>query len=115
MAEREQRKKTTSPQESDEVADIPATSESGEKLKADMDDLLQWVADGEIDATLVDSNIYTLSRSSYPSVRGGFTLPGTQPQAWAFRRSDDDSLVQQSRLCLESARSDGRCAPGRRG
>ncbi len=42
MAEREQRKKTSSPQES-EVADIPAASESGEKLKADMDELLDEI------------------------------------------------------------------------
>ena len=43
MAEREQRRKTSNPQESEEVADIPATSESGEKLKADMDELLDEI------------------------------------------------------------------------
>ena len=43
MAEREQRKKTSSPQESDELAEIPAPSESGEKLKADMDELLDEI------------------------------------------------------------------------
>ena len=43
MAEREQRKRTGSPSESEEVDEIPTTSESGEKLKADMDDLLDEI------------------------------------------------------------------------
>ena len=43
MAEREQRRKTTAPTESEQVEDIPTTSESGEKLKSDMDDLLDEI------------------------------------------------------------------------
>ena len=46
MAEREQ-KKRTAPAESEQVEDLPEASESGEKLKADMDDLLD-----EIDSVL---------------------------------------------------------------
>jgi membrane-bound lytic murein transglycosylase F len=74
---------------------------------AGIDELLQQVADGEIDATLVDSNIFKLSKPFYPAIRRGFTLPGNQPQAWAFRNGDDDSLVQQSRRFLSQARDDG--------
>jgi ubiquitin-like protein Pup len=43
MAEREQRRKSTTPNSSDDVEEIPTTSESGEKLKADMDDLLDEI------------------------------------------------------------------------
>lgn len=46
MAEREQ-KKRTAPAEDEQVEELPAASESGEKLKADMDDLLD-----EIDSVL---------------------------------------------------------------
>jgi len=51
MAEREQKKKTTTTERSDEVVDeVPATSASGEKLKAELDDLLD-----EIDEVLEDN------------------------------------------------------------
>jgi ubiquitin-like protein Pup len=43
MAEREHIKRSGTPAESDEVEDLPETSESGEKLKADMDDLLDEI------------------------------------------------------------------------
>jgi ubiquitin-like protein Pup len=42
MAEREQKKKQA-PTKSDEVVEAPATSETGEKLKADIDDLLDEI------------------------------------------------------------------------
>jgi ubiquitin-like protein Pup len=43
MAEREQIKRTGQNAEADEVEDLPAASESGEKLKSDMDDLLDEI------------------------------------------------------------------------
>ena len=43
MAEREQIKRTGQNTEADEVEELPAASESGEKLKADMDDLLDEI------------------------------------------------------------------------
>ena len=42
MAEREQRRRSA-PNESDKVEELPTTNESGEKLKADMDDLLDEI------------------------------------------------------------------------
>ena len=51
MAEREQKKKTTTTDRVDEVVDeVPATSATGEKLKAELDDLLD-----EIDEVLEDN------------------------------------------------------------
>ncbi len=44
MAEREQIKKTTPTREETEVEEVaPATSETGEKLKAELDDLLDEI------------------------------------------------------------------------
>ena len=43
MAEREQRKRSSTTESQDEVEEIPASSESGEKLKADMDELLDEI------------------------------------------------------------------------
>jgi ubiquitin-like protein Pup len=51
MAEREQKKKTTTTERADEVVEeVPATSATGEKLKAELDDLLD-----EIDEVLEDN------------------------------------------------------------
>jgi ubiquitin-like protein Pup len=47
MAEREQKRKPAPARQEEEVEETPATSESGEKIKAELDDLLD-----EIDAVL---------------------------------------------------------------
>ena len=62
-----------------------------------MEGLLLAIADGELDATLVDSNIFSIQSQFYPGLKIGFTLADAQLQAWAFRPGDDDSLLQQSR------------------
>ena len=45
MAEREQKKKQAPSERDGAVADAPATSETGEKLKAELDDLLDEIDD----------------------------------------------------------------------
>jgi ubiquitin-like protein Pup len=51
MAERElKKKKTTTTERTDEVEEVPTTSAAGEKLKAELDDLLD-----EIDEVLEDN------------------------------------------------------------
>lgn len=62
-----------------------------------MEGLLLAIADGELDATLVDSNIFKINSQFYPALRIGFTIADEQPQAWAFPPGDDNSLVQQAR------------------
>jgi ubiquitin-like protein Pup len=50
MAEREQKKKKTTERTDDVVEEVPATSAAGDKLKAELDDLLD-----EIDEVLEDN------------------------------------------------------------
>ena len=50
MAEREQKKKSAPERSEDVVEEVPATSATGEKLKAELDDLLD-----EIDEVLEDN------------------------------------------------------------
>ena len=50
MAEREQKKKTSSERADEVVEDVPASSAAGDKLKAELDDLLD-----EIDEVLEDN------------------------------------------------------------
>ncbi len=50
MAEREQKKKTATERADDVVEEVPASSAAGDKLKAELDDLLD-----EIDEVLEDN------------------------------------------------------------
>jgi len=43
MAEQEHKKKSTKKEESEVVEDLPTTNESGEALKAELDDLLDEI------------------------------------------------------------------------
>src|SRR5690606_919153 len=73
-----------------------------------IEDLLQAVSDGAIDATLVDSSIFRINRSFYPQLDVAFTVPGAVPHAWAFPPGPDDSLAQKARTFFVQARADGR-------
>ncbi len=75
-----------------------------------MEDLLLAIADGELDATLVDSNIFSINSQFYPRLQIGFMLADSQPQAWAFVQGDDDSLVQQARSFFRLIDENGRLA-----
>jgi membrane-bound lytic murein transglycosylase F len=75
-----------------------------------MEDLLLAITDGNIDATLVDSNIFKINQQFYPALKAGFTLAEKQPHAWAFAQGDDDSLVQQARSFFELIINDGTLA-----
>lgn len=57
MAEREQKRKPAPARDADQLSDAPAPTETGEKLKADIDDLLD-----EIDEVL-ESNAEDFVRS----------------------------------------------------
>jgi membrane-bound lytic murein transglycosylase F len=72
-----------------------------------MEDLLLAIADGELDATLVDSNIFKINSQFYPRLRAGFTLAEHQHQAWAFLPGDDDSLVQKARSFFKLINENG--------
>ena len=75
-----------------------------------MEELLLAVSDGAIDATLVDSNIFSLNGGFYPRVAIGFTLPDSIPHAWAFQKGPDRSLVQQAEVFIDRVKEDGTLA-----
>lgn len=72
-----------------------------------IEDLLLAVADGAIDATLVDSNIYRINRPFYPRIASAFVLDAKLPHAWAFPPGSDDSLAQKARSFMLTARESG--------
>ena len=75
-----------------------------------MEDLLLDIAEGELDATLVDSNIFKTNSQFYPRLKPGFTLEDHQHQAWAFLPGDDDSLLQKARSYFRLIEENGSLA-----
>ena len=59
-------------------------------------DLLQQVADGEIDFTIADSNEFAQARVANPGLDVAFDFAGEQQFAWALS-SRDDSLLEEVR------------------
>ncbi len=98
----------------EELLEIASQSIAGltweSRQRVGMEDLLLEVAQGDLDATLVDSSIFSVNRTFYPRLDTGFSLEQAQPHAWAFQRDDDDTLVQQADLFLTLARENGQLA-----
>lgn len=88
---------------------LPDLQWTSEKVMG-MEGLLLAIADGELDATLVDSNIFSINSQFYPGLKIGFTLADNQPQAWAFLPGDDDSLVQKARSFFKLINENGTLA-----
>lgn len=75
-----------------------------------IEDLLAAVNDGELDATLVDSNVLKIHRRFFPRVKEAFNLAQSDSLHWLFPGGDDDSLAQQARRFFHQVASDGRLA-----
>lgn len=76
----------------------------------EMIDLLEKVHSGEVDYAIVDSNAYTLNRHTFPRARVAFDLGAPQELAWAFPKSQDESLYRAAENFLERIKSDGTLA-----
>lgn len=58
----------------------------------DAEELLQLVAEGELDFTIADSTILSVVRRRYPQLSIGFTLVDEQGVGWAVKPEGDDAL-----------------------
>ena len=70
-------------------------------------ELLHRVSQQELDFTIADSTDVALNQRYYPEIRVAFDLGEPEPLAWAFRRSDDDSLYRAAVAFLEKLRGTG--------
>lgn len=59
-------------------------------------DLLESVAEGKIDFAVADSIEFNIQRHFYPDLRVALDLKVNDPIAWAYRREDGDSLLQEA-------------------
>ncbi|MBL4881477.1 MAG: membrane-bound lytic murein transglycosylase MltF [Oleispira sp.] len=69
--------------------------------------LMQMVATGEVDFTVVDSNEFEMLQAYYPNLAVAFDLTGAQSLAWAFPQSRDDSLFRESEVFFRNAQTNG--------
>jgi membrane-bound lytic murein transglycosylase F len=56
------------------------------------EELIRRVAEGEIEATVADTNIARLNHRYYPHFRIGFPVSDDQSLAWAVRKGSDDLM-----------------------
>jgi len=70
-------------------------------------ELLQMVATGEVDFTIIGSNEFEMLQAYYPNLAIAFDLTGAQNLAWAFPQSRDDSLFQAAESFFRNAQTNG--------
>jgi len=70
--------------------------------------LLAAVTDGEIDFTVVDSNILKMNQRYFPRIRRGFSIGEQQDLAWAFPLGEDESLLKKAEEFFALIESDNR-------
>lgn len=70
-------------------------------------ELLQMVATGEVDFTVVDSNEFETLQAYYPNLAIAFDLTGAEQLAWAFPHARDDSLFNAAESFFANAQATG--------
>ncbi|MBT0584992.1 membrane-bound lytic murein transglycosylase MltF [Alteromonas oceanisediminis] len=73
-------------------AELPDTLRWQETDERDAEELLELVAQGELDYTVADSTILAVVRRRYPEISVGFTLVEEQGIGWAVNDQGDDGL-----------------------
>ncbi len=73
----------------------------------DAADLLEQVAEGEIDYTVVDSTDFSIHRHFHPELRIAFELEVADSIAWAFPPGTDGSLITRANQYLQKIRRNG--------
>lgn len=78
-----------------------------ENPDTEVEDLLYRVAIGELDYTVADTLEFNVSRNYHPDIRIGMDLDNAHQIAWAFRKSQDRSLLEAANAYLEKIKANG--------
>ena len=81
-----------------------------ENPDTEVEDLLYRVASGELDYTVADTLEFNVSRNYHPDIRIGMDLDNAHQIAWAFRKSEDRSLLEAANAYLEKIKTNGALA-----
>lgn len=78
-----------------------------ENPNVDQTELVNRIAKGSLDYTVVKSNAFAIYRSYIPELRVAFNLSEGESIAWAFRRRTDSSLRDSAARYFEAIRARG--------
>jgi peptidoglycan lytic transglycosylase F len=74
------------------------------------EEYLQLVWEGLLDLTVANSNLVTLDRQYFPELQVAFDLGDPEPVAWAFRSTDEPSVLAAAKAFLQEYRDSGALA-----
>ena len=89
------------------LGDVYAGLEWTENTSEEVTDLLKKVALGEVEFTIADSTEFNIQRHFYPDLRVALDLTIADPISWAFRKTDDDSLLARAEDYIIRSRRSG--------
>lgn len=78
-----------------------------ENPSADAGELLNKVADGEADFTVVDSNLFSVFQRFHPELLVAFDFSKGDSLAWAFQRRSEHSLIDAAGAHMAAMRASG--------
>jgi membrane-bound lytic murein transglycosylase F len=81
-----------------------------ENANVEVADLIEKVANGEVEFTIADSTEFNIQRHFYPDLRVALDLEIGDPLAWAFPRGNGDSLLARADEFLIHAERNGTLA-----
>jgi len=88
------------------LSEIYPELEWSENADVEVVELLQMVAEGEIDFAVADSIEFNIQRHFYPDLRVALDLEVDDPIAWAYRKEDGASLLKiADEFLIDSDRS----------
>ena len=70
-------------------------------------DILTMIHEGKADYTIINSNVLDAHQSVFPELRAAFDITQPEPLAWAFRHSNDHSLVLSAHTFFQGAQKAG--------
>jgi membrane-bound lytic murein transglycosylase F len=94
----------------DEVKEQHPQLQWSENAEVGIEELVRRVAAGEIDYTIVDSNVFELLQHSHPEARVGFSLSRRIPLAWALPKTMDTSLRESVSAYIAEMQASGQLA-----
>jgi membrane-bound lytic murein transglycosylase F len=74
---------------------------------AGADELMEKVADGELDATIANSHLVAMVQNYYPNLTVGFDFGLPEDLAWAFPKNGEEWLYQDAQAFFAKIQKDG--------
>ena len=78
-----------------------------ENADLNSEELLDLVSENMLDHTIADSNEMAINRRFYPELRIAFNISKKEPIAWAFPKSNDNTLFDAATIFIDKMKRNG--------